>query len=435
MTLNSFFSIRERGSTVPREITAGAVTFASMVYILAVQPGIMSAAGMDPGAVFTATALTAGLATILMAVLGRLPIALASGLGINAFLAYTVCGPMGFSWQTGIAAVFVEGILFIVFSVTGIREKIVRSIPEAIKKGVALGIGVFIAIIGLSNAGILVTDGGTVLSMNPVTSGAPLLAVIGLVILIVLYTLRTPGSILIAIVVTTIIGIPMGITAVPEGFSLIKIPPAPYTPLDILGGLNKVSAGEFIGVLLTLLFIDLFDTVSTLAGVALQGNLLDKDGNIINCRMALLSDALGTSLGALFGATTVTSYIESATGVAVGGRTGLASMVTGVLFLLALFLSPFFLLVPPAATAPTLIFVGFMMLGSLTGLELRKVEVGLPIFISMIIVPVSYSIAQGLAWGFVTYTLIKALQRRFTDIKPAAWVLTAFFLAHIVGLI
>ncbi|GMO29803.1 MAG: NCS2 family permease [Termitinemataceae bacterium] len=428
MSLNSFFHIRERNSTVPREIIAGMVTFASMVYILAVQPEIMKAAKMDPGAVFTATALSAGIATLFMAFLARIPIAQASGLGINAFIAFSVCGQMGFSWQTGIAAVFVEGLIFIVLSLCGLREKIVSAIPDQVKKAVVLGIGLFIAIIGLSNAGILKSGGATPLAMNSITHGAPLLTIIGLVILIFLYTLKVPGSILIAIIVTSIIGIPAGITTVPPDFRFVQIPPAPYLPHDIIAGLNRVQPIDFVVVLFSLIFIDLFDTVSTLAGVAIQGNLLDKDGNIINCRMALLSDALATTVGACFGATTVTSYIESSTGVAVGGRTGLTSLVTGTLFLMALFLSPCFLLIPAAATAPALIFVGFMMLGAITGLELRKIEVGLPVFITMLVVPASYSIAQGLAWGFITYTLVKSVQRRFSDITPATWVLTAVFL-------
>lgn len=427
-TLNSFFQIKARGSTIPREVVAGTVTFASMVYILAVQPDIMTAAGMEAGAVFTATALTAGIGTLLMAFLGRIPIAQASGLGINAFIAFSVCGTMGFSWQTAIAAVFVEGLIFIALSLSGMREKIIFAIPDQIKKAVALGIGLFIAVIGLHNAGILATGGGTPLAMNSVTSSAPLLAIIGLVILIVLYTMRVPGSVLIAIVAATLIGIPMGLTKIPDGFAVLRMPPAPYTPFDVLAGLKSVNPLDFLVVLFSLTFIDFFDTVATLAGVAIQSSLLDKDGNIVNCRMAMLSDALATSAGALFGATTVTSFVESATGVAVGGRTGLASAVTGVLFLLALFISPFFLMIPSAATAPALIFVGFMMLGGITGLDLRKLEVGLPVFITMLVVPMSYSIAQGLAWGFISYTLIKLVQGRFADIKPVTWGLTVIFL-------
>ncbi|MDR2864177.1 MAG: NCS2 family permease [Spirochaetaceae bacterium] len=430
--LYSYFSIRERGSTIPRELVAGTVTFAAMVYILAVQPGIMKAAGMDPGAVFTATAISAGFATLVMAFLGKIPIALASGLGINAYIAFSVCGPMGFTWQTALAAVFVEGIVFLIISFCGIREKIVQAIPEELKKAVALGIGLFIAIIGLNGAGILSVGGGTPVAINSITSGAPLVAVIGLLLVIVLYSLKIPGSILIAILATTVIGIPFGVTTIPTGFSFISIPPAPYTPLDIISGLKSVPLVDFVVVFFSLLFIDMFDTVSTLAGVALQGNLIDKKGNIINCKEALLSDAIGTTFGSLIGATTVTSYIESSTGVAVGGRTGLASVATGIFFLLALFLSPVFLLIPSAATAPALIFVGFLMLGAVSNLDLRNVEIGLPIFITMLIIPMSYSISEGLAWGFICYTLVKVVKMKWKEISLATWILTIVFLIKLI---
>jgi AGZA family xanthine/uracil permease-like MFS transporter len=431
-SLSRFFGIAERGSSVPREITAGFVTFASMAYILAVQPAIMQAAGMDTGAVFTATAISAGVATLVMALLGRLPIALASGLGINAYIAFSVCGQMGFAWQTAIMAVFTEGIIFIIISLCGIREKIIDAIPQQVKKAVALGIGLFIAIVGLNGGGILHVGGGTPLAMNPITEGAPLVTVIGLLITIALYVLRVPGSMLIAILAAALIGIPLGVTTLPDNFSFFSAPPAPYLPADIVAGAAGVKLLDFVVVLCCLLFIDLFDTVSTLAGVAIQGNLLDQKGNIIRCREALLSDAIGTTLGATIGATTVTSYIESSTGVAIGGRTGLTSATTGILFLLALFLSPLFLLIPAAATAPALIFVGFLMLGAISNLNLKNVEIGLPVFITMLVIPVSYSISEGLAWGFVTYTFVKALKRKWADLSVATLVLTALFLAKLI---
>jgi AGZA family xanthine/uracil permease-like MFS transporter len=369
--LYSYFGIEKRNSTIPREIAAGIVTFAAMVYIIAVQPTIMSVAGMDPGAVITATALTAGIATLIMAFIGKIPVALASGLGINAFIAFSVCGPRGFNWQTAIAAVFVEGVVFLILSLCGVREAIIKAIPDELKKAVALGIGLFIAVVGLYNggSGILTVGGGTPIGINSITSGAPLVIVLGLLLLIILYTLKVPGSILIAIIASTLIGIPLGVTHVPENFSIFGTPATPYLPQDIIAGLQSVKPADFFVVFFSLLFIDMFDTISTLSGVALQGNLLDKNGNIINCKGALISDALGTIVGSLFGATTVTSYIESSTGVAAGGRTGLASVATGILFLLAMFLSPLFLLIPGAATAPALIFVGFLMLGAVSNLD------------------------------------------------------------------
>lgn len=429
-SIDKFFGITELGSTVPREIIGGIVTFFSMVYILAVQPGMMSAAGMDTGQVFTATAISAGVATLVMAFIGKLPIALASGLGINAFIAFSVCGAMGFTWQTAISAVFVEGIIFIVLSVTAVREKIIDGIPDTLKKAVALGIGMFIAIIGLVDAGILNTGGATPLAINSITSGAPLVAIIGLILMIALYTSKVPGGIFIAIVAATLIGIPFGVTkGIPN---IIGIPSAPYTPADIVGGLAGVNVLDFIVVFISLLFIYMFDTISTFAGIAEQGNLKDKNGRIRNVKGGLLSDAIGTVFGSLIGATTVTSYIESGTGVASGARTGLASVVTGVLFLVALVFSPLFLAIPSAAVAPALIFVGFLMLGAVTGLDFKNIEVGLPVFITMVMVPASYSISEGLAWGFVSYTLVKICNKKSKEISIPTWILTAIFLIKIL---
>ena len=427
--LAGYFGVRAHGSTVPREVTAGIITFLSMVYILAVQPTIMSAANMDAARVFTATAITAGAATLVMAFVGRVPIALASGLGINAYIAFTVCGAMGYSWQLALTAVLVEGLLFIVLSLTGIRSWIVRAIPDTVKKAVALGIGMFIAVVGLNNAGILSVGGGTPLAIVPVTSGAPLVAVIGLLVLIVLYGLKVPGSVFIAIIAATIAAAPLGVLEIPVDFSPFGKPAAPYFfEFDF----SRLFSVDFAIVFLSLFFVDFFDTVSTLAGVAHQGNLLDKDGNIIHCREALLSDAIGTVFGAFFGATTVTSYIESATGVANGGRTGLASVVTGVLFFAALVLSPLFLLIPAAATAPALIFTGFLMLGAVSGLNFREIDVGLPVFVTMLMIPMSYSISTGLAWGFISYVLAKIAVGKFKDISPATWVLSLLFLVKII---
>jgi AGZA family xanthine/uracil permease-like MFS transporter len=429
-SIDKFFGITELGSTVPREIIGGIVTFFSMVYILAVQPGIMTAAGMDAGQVFTATAISAGVATLVMAFVGKLPIALASGLGINAFIAFSVCGAMGFTWQTAISAVFVEGIIFIILSVTDVREKIIDGIPDTLKKAVALGIGMFIAFIGLVDAGILNTGGATPLAINSISSGAPLVAIIGLILMIALYTAKVPGGIFIAIVAATLIGIPFGVTkGIP---SIIGIPSAPYTPSDIISGLAGVKVLDFIVVFISLLFIDMFDTISTFAGIAEQGNLKDKSGKIRNVKGGLLSDAIGTVFGSLIGATTVTSYIESGTGVASGARTGLASVVTGVLFLVALVFSPLFLAIPSAAVAPALIFVGFLMLGAVTGLDFKNIEVGLPVFVTMLMVPASYSISEGLAWGFVSYTLVKVCSKKSKEITIPTWILTAIFLIKIL---
>jgi AGZA family xanthine/uracil permease-like MFS transporter len=428
-SLDSYFEIKSRGSTVLREITAGIVTFLSMVYILAVQPGIMSAAGMDVGRVFTGTALSAGIATLIMAFIGRIPIALASGLGINAYIAFTVCGMMGYKWETALTAVLIEGLLFILLTITGLRELVVKAIPDVLKKATSVGIGMFIAVVGLKNADILVTGGGTPMGINAVTSGPQLVAALGLVILIILYALKVPGAVFIAIIASTIISIPLGVVSIPDGFSLLSKPPAPYF-FDF--DFTNILTIDFVVIFFSLLFVDFFDTISTLAGIAHQGNLLDKDGNIINCKEALLSDAIGTTLGSIFGATTVTSYIESATGVSSGGRTGFASVITGILFLVALFLSPLFLLIPGAATAPPLIFTGVLMLGSVTGLNFREIDVSLPVFITILMIPMSYSISTGLAWGFLSYTVVKLFMGKLKEISITTLVLSLIFLAKII---
>jgi AGZA family xanthine/uracil permease-like MFS transporter len=399
-----------------------------MMYILAVQPAIMSAAGMARGAVFTVTALSAGVSTLVMAFAARLPVALASGIGANVFIAFTMCAALGWNWQTAMAAVFVEGLLFLVFALSGARDKIARAIPEQVKKGAALGIGVMIAVIGLDWAGIINTDGAALLSVNRISFGAPLLAVITLALNAVLYIARVPGSIFIAMAAGAAAGIPMGVTVLPEGFSPAAAPPAPYTPFDIIAGLEAVDAFGFAAALLAMLFIDIFDAVSTFAGIAIQSKMFGGDGRIVNYRAALVSNALCVSALAMFGATTVVPYIESAAGVARGGRTGLSSVITGTLFLAALFFSPVFLLFPPAVMAGALIFIGSMMTGSLCGLELRKMEVGLPVFITLLIIPASFSVLEGITWGFASFVIIKLAQGRARDISVETAALTALFL-------
>lgn len=427
--LDSFFKIKERDSTISKELIGGIITFFSMVYILAVHPGIMSAAGMDFGRMFTSTAIAAGVATLVMALIGRLPIALAPGLGINAFIAFAVCGAMGWAWQTAIVAVFVVGVISIIISVSGLRKVILDSIPVVLRKGVALGIGFFIAIIGLSNAGLLVVGGGTPLALGNIHEGAPLVAIVGLVAMIVLYTLRVPGGIFIAIIIATIFGRFVGVTSSAEGILV-----APYTPADVVSGFAAVNIWQFLVVVISLIFVDMFDTISTFAGIVQQtgGKLQDSDGQIINSKNALLCDSIGTTFGSLVGATSTTSYIESSTGVASGARTGLASVVTAVLFFLAIPFYPLFALIPSAAVAPALIFVGFLMLGSLSKMDLTEIDSGLPIFITVLIMVASYSISQGLAWGFVAYILTKVCLKKWQDISPATWVLGVIFLLKII---
>ncbi len=429
--MEKFFKLKERGSTVSREVIAGLTTFLAMSYILAVNPSILAPAGMEWGSVFTATAISSAIATLVMALCANLPVALAPGLGLNAFFTYTVVLGMGCSWQFALTAVLLEGILFIILSLVGIREAIIRSIPVGLRKAVAVGIGLFITLIGLANAGIVGTDTGTLIGFENFTMdhATAIVAALGLVITIVLYVLKVPGAILIGIILTTIIGIPFGVTSVPEGWKPFSTPAA---PLLFKFEWANVLTLKFFVVFFTFLFTDMFDTIGTLMGVAEQANLKDKEGNIVNAKQALLSDAIGTVAGACLGTSTVTSFVESTSGVAAGGRTGLTSVVTALLFLLSLFLSPLFALVPSAATAPALIFVGYLMMRSVTTIDFADPTEGIPAFITIMVMPFSYSISKGIAWGVISYVLCKIAGKKAKEIPVVTWVLAAIFVADII---
>jgi AGZA family xanthine/uracil permease-like MFS transporter len=397
-----------------------------MAYILAVNPNMLGIIdnGMTPGAVFTATAIASAIATIVMAFTANLPVALAPGMGLNAFFAFTVVLGMGYSWQLALTAVFLEGILFVILSLFNVREAIVNAIPMNLKRAVAVGIGLFIALIGFSNAGIVIQGEGTILGLGNLSDPYPLMALMGLIVIIVLYSLKVPGSILIGILGITIISIVLGIAAVPDGWSLFRPPAA---PLFFRFDFSKVFSFEFFTVFFTFLFVDIFDTVGTLMGVATQANLIDKDGNIPRVKQALLSDAIGTVAGAALGTSTVTSYIESSAGVASGGRTGLTALTTGILFLLALVLSPLFLLVPTFATAPALIFVGFLMMAPVIEIDFKDPTEGIPAFLAIVMMPFAYSIAEGIVYGLLSYTLLKVATGKFKEIPVITWVLFVIF--------
>lgn len=440
--MEKFFKLSERNTTVSKEIIGGITTFLAMAYILAVNPGILSGAGMNWGAVFTATALSAAIATLVMAFCANLPVALAPGLGLNAFFTYTVVLGMGCSFQLALTAVLLEGVLFIILSLCGVREAIIKSIPEGLKKAVAVGIGLFIAIIGLANAGIVSTETGTLIGFVNFTMAnkAALVAVIGLILTIVLYTLKVPGAILIGIIITTIIGIPFGVTTIPENFKPFSTPAAPHffafdfkgivcTPA---GKFSFAVLGQFFVIFFTFLFTDLFDTIGTLLGVAEQGNLKDENGEVANVKGALMADAVGTVVGACLGTSTVTSFVESSSGVAAGARTGLASVTTAVLFLVSLFLSPLFFLIPSAATAPALIFVGYLMMKSVVDIKFDDPTEGIPAFITIMTMPFSYSIAKGIQWGIISYVIAKCAGKKYKEIPVVTWILAVIFLADII---
>lgn len=429
--MDKLFKLKERGTTVSREIIGGITTFLAMAYILAVNPGILSGSGMAFNSVFTATAVSAAIATLVMAFCANLPVALAPGLGLNAFFTYSVVLGMGCSWQFALTAVFIEGIIFILLSLFGVREAIIKSIPASLKKAVTVGIGLFITIIGLVNAGICSTETGTFVGFVNfnLSNKTALVAIIGLVILIVLYVLKVPGAILIAIAITTVIGIPFGVTTIPEGWKPFSTPAAPY--LFKFEWTNVLSI-KFLVVLVTFLFTDLFDTLGTLLGVAEQANLKDKDGNIINAKGALLADSVGTVVGACLGTSTVTSFVESTSGVAAGAKTGLASVVTGILFLLALFLNPIFAIIPSAATAPVFILIGFMMMKSVLGIDFSDPTEGIPAFITIMSMPFAYSISKGIMFGMITYVICKVAGKKAKEIPVVTWILAVIFIADII---
>ena len=429
--MEKLFHIKERGSTVSKEIIGGITTFLAMAYILAVNPGILSGAGMEFNSVFTATAVSACIATLVMAFCANLPVALAPGLGLNAFFTYSVVLGMGCTWQFALTAVFVEGIIFIVISIFGIREAIIKSIPANLKKAVSVGIGLFITIIGLSNAGICTTSTGTLIGFENLNLLHPtaLVFVIGLLITIVLWVLKVPGAVLISIAITTIIGIPFGVTSIGENWSPLSTPAAPYLfKFEWTGALSI----KFLVVLLTFLFTDLFDTLGTLMGVAEQADLKDKDGNIVNAKGALMADSIGTVVGACLGTSTVTSFVESTSGVAAGARTGLASVVTGILFLAALFFNPVFAIIPACATAPALVFVGFLMLKNVCGIDFEDPTEGIPAFITIMTMPFAYSISKGIMWGMITYVFVKFVAKKYKEIPVVTMILAAIFIGDII---
>lgn len=429
--MEKLFHIKERGSTVSKEIIGGITTFLAMAYILAVNPGILSGAGMEFNSVFTATAVSACIATLVMAFCANLPVALAPGLGLNAFFTYSVVLGMGCTWQFALTAVFVEGIIFIVISIFGIREAIIKSIPANLKKAVSVGIGLFITIIGLSNAGICTTSTGTLIGFENINLLHPtaLVFVIGLLITIVLWVLKVPGAVLISIAITTVIGIPFGVTTIGENWSPLATPAAPYLfKFEWTGALSI----KFLVVLLTFLFTDLFDTLGTLMGVAEQADLKDKDGNIVNAKGALMADSIGTVVGACLGTSTVTSFVESTSGVAAGARTGLASVVTGILFLAALFFNPVFAIIPACATAPALVFVGFLMLKNVCGIDFADPTEGIPAFITIMTMPFAYSISKGIMWGMIAYVFVKLVAKKYKEIPVVTMILAAIFIGDII---
>lgn len=425
--LDNYFEISKNGSNTKREIVAGLTTFMTMAYILIVNPSILAAAGMDQGAVFTATALSAFVATMLTGLYAKLPFAQAPGMGLNAFFAYTVVVGMGYSYQFALTAVFLEGIIFILLTLCNVREAIVDSIPECIKKGISVGIGLLIALIGLEGAGIVVhpADGGTILALGNITKGAGLLAIIGLLITGILLAKNVRGALFFGMMITAIIGIPFGITPMPTGF--MSAPPSISGVLFDFEWHNIFSV-DMVIVLFTLLFMDLFDTIGTLVGVATKAKMLDENGKVPNIKKALLSDAIGTTFGACVGTSTVSTFVESASGVAEGGRTGLTAVTTAVMFGLSLLFAPIFASITPAVTASALILVGLFMIEPIRSINLEDYTESIPAFLTMIMMPFSYSISDGIIFGVISYIILKLFTGKIKEISVTTVIIGVVFL-------
>lgn len=435
------FKLTEHGTNVTKEFTAGLTTFMTMAYILAVNPMILSSTGMDSGAVFTATVIASIIGTLMMAFLANLPFALAPGMGLNAIFAFTICGAMGASWQTALTAVLIEGVIFILLSLFNIREAIINAIPLAIKHAISVGIGLFIAFIGLLNAGIAVSgksvlpDGtltGLAITLGDLTSMGVILSLIGLILTSVLVAKKVRGGMLIGIFVTTLIAIPMGVVSL-DNAQLFRLPPS-VAPIAMKFDLSQIFNPNMLMVLFTLLFVDMFDTVGTLIGVSGRAGMLNEKGEVPKAKQALLADAVATTAGAMLGTSTVTTYVESASGVAAGGRTGLSSVFTALFFALSLFLSGLFLIVPAQATAPALIIVGMYMMAPIVKINWEQEEEAIPAFITLAFMPFTYSIAEGITFGVLSYVLIALLSNKAKKLHLSTYVLSLFLLLKIAFL-
>ena len=451
--MERFFKLKENNTTVRTEVLAGITTFMTMAYILAVNPSMLAAAGIDPTAGLIATCLASFVGTMCMALMANYPFALAPGMGLNAYFAYTVCGAMGYPWQVALAAVFVEGIIFIILTLTNVREAIFNAIPSTLKKGVSAGIGLFIAFIGLQGAKIVVNNDSTLVSYvnfraNFHTEGiSAILALIGLFITIILYAKGIKASILIGIVATWVLGMLAQATGLyvvtPDAGFYSLYPSFGITDFSKFGetfgqvfkaDFSGVSIANFIVVLFAFLFVDMFDTIGTLVGVATKAKMLDENEKLPRIKPALLADAIATLVGAIFGTSTTTTYVESSAGVGAGAKTGLASVVTGFLFLLAIFFAPVFTAIPGFATAPALIFVGFLMVTAVADIKFDDLTEAVPAYLCLIAMPLMYSISEGITIGVISYVIINLCCGKAKKITPLMYILTILFIAKYIFL-
>jgi AGZA family xanthine/uracil permease-like MFS transporter len=420
--LEKLFGFNPKTMSIRTEILAGITTFLTMSYILAVNPAVLSVSGMDKGAVFTTTALISVIATLIMSLLAKLPFALAPGMGLNAFFVYTVCLGLGHTWQFALTAVLIEGLLFILLTITNLREAIVNALPASLKEAIGAGIGLFIAFIGLQNAGIIVNNDATLVGLGEITKGSALLGLIGIAITAILLIRNVQGAMLIGIIATTIIGIPMGITQYNGIFSL----PPSIEPIFFKFEFHNIFTTEMLVLVFTFLFIDMFDTIGTLVGVSNKAGMM-KDGKIPNAKKAFMADAIGTTLGSVLGSSTVTTYVESASGVAAGGRSGLTSFSSAMCFAIALFFAPLFVAIPGAATCSAMVIVGLFMITTIKNIPLDDYSESIPAFICIITMPFAYSISDGIAFGLVSYTLINLFSGKLNKITIGMGILALLF--------
>ena len=427
--LKKLFGFDSTKSTIRNEIIAGVTTFLTMSYILAVNPAMFKVLdGMPGGAVFTATALAGIVGCVSMAFIGKLPFGLAPGMGLNAFFVYSVCLGMGYSWQFALTAVLIEGLIFILLTVTNVREAIVNAIPLSLRNAIGAGIGLFIAFIGLHSAGVVVSNEATLVELGDITSGSALLALIGLVITGFLYAKNVPGSILIGIIATMLVGIPLGVTE----FKGVLSSPESIQPIFCQFEWDKILTIDMLVVVFTFLFIDMFDTVGTLVGVCTKAKMTDEKGNIYRLKQAFMADAIATTVGAMLGTSTTTTYVESASGVAQGGRSGLTALVVGVCFAVALFFSPLFLSIPAAATSPALIIVGLLMLEPIKNIQLDDFSESIPAFVCLITMPLTYSISNGILLGMIAYVLMNIIMGNFKKLTPTTYILAILFILKFI---
>ena len=428
--LTKLFGFDPSSMKVSTEILAGITTFLAMSYILAVNPSILADCGMDKNALFTTTAVASIFATLVMAIYGKLPFALAPGMGLNAFFCYTGCLGMGYSWQFALTAVLIEGLIFIVLTLTNVREAIVNALPLSLRKAIGAGIGLFIALIGLKGGGIVIDNPATLVDLGDVTSGAGLLSVIGLVITGILVILNVPGALLIGIIATTIIGIPLGVT---QFAGVLSTPPS-MKPIfgQIMTDPSQIFSLDMLVVVSTFLFVDMFDTIGTLVGVTTKANMVDGKGNPKRLNQAFMADAVGTVAGALLGTSTVTTYVESASGVAQGGRSGLTAFSVAVCFALAMFFAPLFTAIPGSAVCPALVIVGLFMLSPIKDIPLDDMSEAIPAYLTMILMPVTYSISNGILIGLISYVVLNICSGKA---KKVSWFMAVLALLFVLKFI